>query len=76
MTVCDLIGQRLNKLAVQRTGGDPHMVGFGGEIEASPHGGAEDNGTENAEKPGMAQKHPHPASHHMFKRLETHGVTR
>ena len=34
--VGDLIGQRLHELCVQRTGGNPHVVRLGGEIETDP----------------------------------------
>ena len=38
MPLGDLVGQRLDEFGVHWTGGDPHMVGFGGKIEARPEG--------------------------------------
>ena len=31
---------------------------------------------QNCHEPSVAQEHPHPASHHMFERLDTHGPAR
>ena len=71
----DLIGQRLDEFGVHRAGGDSHMVAFGGEMKSRPDEGAKRKGAENGDQPGVAQEHPHPASHHMFERADTHGVT-
>ncbi len=50
---CDLIGQHLDEPRVPRRGGDPQVVPFLGVIKAGPDEGANDDGSENSDEPGV-----------------------
>jgi hypothetical protein len=71
----ELVGQRVHESGIERPGGDPHIVAGHREMDRGPDGSTEQERTEYGHEPGVAQKHPHPASHHVFKRLVTHGPT-
>ena len=76
VALVDRIGQRLDEFGIRWSGGDPHVVGLGGEIEGRPNRCGENDGAKDRDEPGVAQEHPDAIAHHVFKQPDIHALTR